>query len=293
VLGAAGNAGTATLQIEDLAGLTPDDYTLSYNGTAYALRRASDGQTVTMTGTGTALDPLRAEGLSIVVTGAASGDSFFLRPTRLAAGSLAAAITNPSEIAAASPLRTTATGTNIGTGSISAGAVQDIDTLDLDPVTIQFLTATTYSINGGAPINYTSGSNIDFNGWRVQITGVPAVGDTFTVQSNAGGVGDGRNALAMGALQNSDILSNGTASISDTFGALVGSVGSKARQADINLKAQTAIASQAREQVLSVSGVNLDEEAADMMRWQQAYQAAAQTISVANTLFQTLIQAFR
>ena len=65
----------------------------------------------------------------------------------------------------------------------------------LTTATIQFVTATTYSVNGGPPVAYTSGGNIDVNGWRVQITGAPAIGDTFSIQANTGGIGDNRNAL--------------------------------------------------------------------------------------------------
>ncbi len=293
----AGNTGSGSvaLQIADVTGLTADDYFLTFDGTNYSLHRASNGQTVTMTGTGTNADPFVANGLSIVVGGtAAAGDRFFLRPTRLGAASLTSAINDPKQIAAAAPVRTSAGSANSSSATISAGEVLDADDAGLlSTVTIQFLTANTYSVNGAGSFAYTSGSNIDRNGWRVQITGTPAAGDTFTIQSNAGGVGDGRNALSIGELQNRGVLDGGTTSISETFGALVGRVGTQAHQADINLQAQQAIASQAREQVQSISGVNLDEEAADLLRWQQAYQAAAQTIAVANNLFQTLIQAFQ
>jgi flagellar hook-associated protein 1 FlgK len=89
------------------------------------------------------------------------------------------------------------------------------------------------------------------------------------------------------------VLAGGTASLSAAFGALVGSVGTEAQQAGINRDAQAAIASQALEKMQSASGVNLDEEAADLVKWQQAYQAAAQTIAVANTIFDSLIAAVR
>lgn len=288
------NTGAVALQISNVANLTADDYALSFDGTDYTLTRASTGQAVTMTGDGSVGDPFTADGLSMVVSGMVAGDQFYLRPTRLGAATLSASITNPNSIAAAAPIRTSAGTANVGTGAISTGQVLDIEDGALtDDVVIQFLTPTTYSVNGSGSFNYIAGNNIDLNGWRMQITGTPAVGDTFTVRSNAGAVGDGRNALAISGLQNQGVLGGGTTTLRDTFSALVGDIGTKAHQSGINLEAQDAIASQAREQVQSVSGVNLDEEAADMLRWQQAYQAAAQSISIANSMFQTLMQAFR
>lgn len=295
-LAASGNTGTGALavSISDLGGLTADEYTLRFNGT-YTLVRNSTGQAVTMTGTGTSGDPLRAEGLSIVVSGApVAGDQFLIRPTRDAAASLRSTLTDPRAVAAAAPIRSASSSANTGNASIAAGEVLDAANAQLlTPVTIQFLTATTYSINGAGSFAYTSGGNIDVNGWRVQITGVPAVGDTFTMQSNVGGVGDNRNALQLGAVQSLGILSGGAQSIGEAFGSLVGNVGAQARQATLNRDAQEAIASYSREQMLEASGVNLDEEAADMLRWQQAYQAAAHTITVADEMFQTLMSVVR
>ena len=97
----------------------------------------------------------------------------------------------------------------------------------------------------------------------------------------------------MAGLQSRTVLAGGTASLSAVFGALIGSVGTEAQQAGVNRDAQAAIASQARQSVLAASGVNLDEEAADLVKWQQAYQAAAQTIAVANTVFDALMSAVR
>src|SRR5262249_19264562 len=150
-------------------------------------------------GTGTAGNPFVANGISIVVSGApTAGDQFLIKPLDQALGSLKVLVTNPGDIAAASPTRTNADLGNTGTGSISAGSVIDVTNPNLLSVaTIQFINATTYSINGAGAFAYTSGGNIDINGTRVQITGAPAAGDRFEIESNAGGAGDNRNALAM------------------------------------------------------------------------------------------------
>jgi flagellar hook-associated protein 1 FlgK len=291
------NTGAASVSatVSNLGGLTGDEYDLRYDGAGYSLLRVSDGTSVPLSGAGTVANPLVADGLSIVVTGApAAGDAFRIQPTRSGAESLRALLSDPRAVAAAGPIRTAAAGTNAGGATISQGDVLDAtNPALLSTVTIQFLTANTYSINGAGSFAYTGGANIDVNGWRVQISGTPAVSDAFTVQRNSSGVGDNRNALLIAGLQNRAVLASGTASLSAAYGALVGSVGTEAQQAGVNRDAQAAIASQALQKAQASSGVNLDEEAADLVKWQQAYQAAAQTIAVANTVFDALINAVR
>src|SRR5882672_4644341 len=288
-------SGSAAASISDISALTGDEYDLRYNGSAYSLVRMSDGSSVALTGAGTVANPFVAEGASIVVAGApAAGDQFRIQPTRTGASSLASVLSDPRGIAAAGPIRTSAALANAGNASISQGDVLDASNVNLlATASIQFLSATTYSVNGGPAVAYTSGGNIDVNGWRVQISGTPVTGDSFTIQKNTGGAGDNRNALLAAGLQNANVLAGGTTSISGAFSVLVGAVGSEAQQANVSRDAQATLASQAKETVSSISGVNLDEEAADLVRWQHAYQAAAQTIAVAGTLFDTLIAAVR
>ncbi len=88
-------------------------------------------------------------------------------------------------------------------------------------------------------------------------------------------------------------MANGTSSISDSYGALVADVGTGTKQAELNTLAQQRVLDQAVSTRESISGVNLDEEAANLVRYQQAYQAAAQVITVANSLFDTLLNAVR
>ena len=220
----------------------------------------------------------------------ASGDQFLIQPTAQAAGTIGVALTNPSGLAAAGAIQTSASDTNTGSATIGAGTVVDAANPNLlNTTTIQFLTPTTYSVNGAGSFAYTSGGNVDLNGWQVQISGTPAAGDTFTVQSNAGGTGDNTNALAAANQQTQGVLSNGTISISGAVGALISGAGAQAQQVNTAQTAQTAVNTQAQTNVQSVSGVNLDEEAANLLQWQQAYQASAQALSVANSLFTTLL----
>jgi flagellar hook-associated protein 1 FlgK len=289
------DATTASVTVASLGALTSNDYVLSYNGSAYSLNRTSDGANVAFTGTGAAGNPLTADGLSIVLSGTpAAGDQFLIQPTATAASSLKAVLTDPSKIAAAGAVQASAANSNSGNGTISSGTTLDATNPNLQsPVSIAFTSATTYSINGGANQTYASGGNIDFNGWEVQISGTPANGDVFTVKSNAGGTGDNRNALAGAAQQSAGVLASGTTSVAGAVSALVTGLGSQAQQINTAQTAQAAVNAQALSSVQSVSGVNLDEEAASLLQWQQAYQAAAQALAIGNSLFASLISAVK
>jgi flagellar hook-associated protein 1 len=283
----------ATVSISNIGALTSDNYLLSYKAGAYSLTDATTGASVALTGAGTNASPLVASsvGLSIVLSGTpAAGDQFLIQPTAQAASTFSVALNDPSALAAAGAIQTSASDSNSGSASISAGTVLNASNPALlHTTTIQFLTPTTYSVNGAGSFAYTSGSNIDLNGWQVQITGTPAAKDTFTVQSNASGSGDNTNALASANQQAQGVLSNGTQSISGAVSALISGAGAQAQQVNTAQTAQTAVNSQAQSNVQSVSGVNLDDEAANLMQWQQAYQASAQALAVANGLFTNLL----
>ncbi|MEP6545841.1 MAG: flagellar hook-associated protein FlgK [Gammaproteobacteria bacterium] len=285
------DATTASVSVADVGTLTADDYVLSYNAGAYSLTRSSDGSSVALSGSGTVASPLTADGLSIVLSGTpAAGDQFLIQPTATAASSLKAVLTDPTKIAAAGAVQSSASNANTGHASISAGSVLDASNPNLlTTATIQFTSATTYSVNGGANVGYTDGGNIAVNGWEVQISGAPANGDVFTVKSNVGGTGDNRNALAAANQQTAGVLGGGTTSITGAVSAIITGLGSQAQQINTAQTAQTAINNQAVANVQSVSGVNLDEEAASLLQWQQAYQAAAQALTIGNSLFTTLI----
>jgi flagellar hook-associated protein 1 FlgK len=158
---------------------------------------------------------------------------------------------------------------------------------------IVFTSPTQYTINGGPAQTYTAGGNIDANGWRVQINGTPAAGDTFTVRSNAGATGDNRNVLALADAMRAGVLGNGTISVASAVERLTADMGLQTRTAQVNRDAEAVVNADDLAARDSVSGVNLDEEAANMLRYQQAYQAAAQIIAIANDLFNSLLGAVR
>ena len=290
-----GGSAVVSASVSDATALTASDYRLSYTGTGYTVTRLADN-----TVTAYASLPQTIDGLSISLASgaAASGDSFLIEPTRSAARNMAMNITNGAQIAAAAPMRAAAANANTGSGTISAGTVDAPPPQNANirqPVTLTFTAAGTFSVSGtgtGNPVGvaYTAGSDISYNGWTVQIAGTPAVGDVFTIGPNSGGVADGRNALRLGGLQTQNMLSSGTASYQGVYSQMVSQVGSKTQQVNVMVETQNTLAQQATVAQQSVSGVNLDEEAANLLRYQQAYQAAGKMIQIAQSLFQSILQ---
>lgn len=291
------NTGTATLTaaFNDAATLGNENFELRYDGANWTARGLTSGSSLMVSGTGTPADPLLVEGMAVTVSGAANaGDRFRLNTGQEAISAISVALFDPAEIAAAAALRTSASVANTGNGAIDAGSVLDINNPNLNtPATIEFTDPNNYTINGGGPFAYTAGDPIDANGWRVVINGTPSAGDQFTVSPTPAGSSNNANAIALASIGDANILAGGTASINGTQSALVGQIGSKARSAEIQLGAQTAVGNELRSRLGAVSGVNLDEEAANLVKFQQSYQAAAQVIATADTLFQTLIAAVR
>lgn len=290
------NSGSGSVSVTraDMSALTGANYTLTRTTTGYELRRADTGAVVNYTGSGAAGDPIRADGLEITVgAGMDVNDRFLIRPTRDAISGFGVAITDPARVAAAAPIRTNPASTNAGTGTITSGEVLDADALDLSQVDIVFTSPTTYSINGGADQAFVPGEPIDFNGWRVSISGAPATGDTFTVRNNAGAVGDNRNAFALADALKAGVIEGGTVSVAAVVERMTGELGLATRAAQVNRDAEAIVHESDLATRDSISGVNLDEEAANMIRYQQAYAAAAQIISVAGSLFDTLLNAVR
>ncbi|MCB1756614.1 MAG: flagellar hook-associated protein FlgK [Gammaproteobacteria bacterium] len=290
------NTGSAAVDVSltDTTQLTTSDYSLSYDGSEYTLTRLSDNQSVSGAG------PLSMDGLQVDISGTANaGDSFLIRPTRKAAREFSFELSNVEEIALSSPIRSEAPVSNLGTGEITSPVITDPEDPNLtDTVEIRFNnppdtfdvinTSDGSTIAGG--VSFTKGEAIEYQGWRVEITGEPASGDTFSIEFNAGSTGDNSNGQLLANLQ-SDLLIGGTSSLLDGYSAFISQIGSNTRQAGINKDAMDSLLEEAQASRESVSGVNLDEEAINLTRYQQAYQASAQIIAAADNMFQTLLGA--
>jgi flagellar hook-associated protein 1 FlgK len=289
---AAGNTGTGSLAvtIADVAALEPTSYRLTFDGTSYTLQRADNGAVVPLAGAGTAANPFVANGISIVVSGTpAAGDQFYVKPLEHVAGTLSLLVTRPADVAAAAPTRAAAALSNTGGATISAGRVFDASNPNLlSTSVIAFVNATTYTVNGGPPLAYTPGAAIDVNGTRVAITGTPAAGDQFFIEANTGGTGDNRNILALIDRFHASVF-DGEISLQDAAAGMITSVGSRTAEATNQRDVQQLVLRQSRDRLESRRGVNLDEEAADMLKLEQLYQAAARVMQASDTLFQTLM----
>ncbi|KLJ02735.1 flagellar hook-associated protein FlgK [Luteimonas sp. FCS-9] len=297
VSGHAGNTGSARLSasVADLAAVDGRNLVVQWRDGAWSASDAGTGAAVPVAGTGTADDPLRVGGIALVVNGTpAQQDRFLLQPTAQVAGGLAVAITDPGRIAAASPVRVDAALDNLGTGKPSGIRVDDAAHAALAaPASIEFLDGDQYTIDGDGPFPYTPGARIEANGWSFVIDGVPAAGDAFTVGPTGAGSSDNGNAALLAGFDDLRLLDGGNVSLNGAISGLTSAVGSTARHAAYAAEAQAVVHTQAQSARDSVSGVNLDEEAANMLQLQQAYQAAAQIVSTADTLFQSILGAVR
>jgi flagellar hook-associated protein 1 FlgK len=301
------NAGTPTVStvISDVTALTTADYQLSFDGVNWNLTSDSGSSASVANGSPATLV---FEGLTLTINGATAvaGDRFTIKPTLAGAESLQVITTDPAEIAAALPIRSSASLNNLGNASISAGIVTDVTdpnllntatfTFDNPPGTLRadvnvVVGAVAYA--AGAAIPYSNNMVIDANGWQFSLNGAPQAGDVFSVESNAGGSGDNRNALNLAALQSAGVFDGGIASYQEDYGSLVGFVGSQALAANLERDAQGSLLFQAIDRKSSKASVNLDEEAADLIRYQQAYEASARLISTAQILFETLLDSVR
>lgn len=143
---------------------------------------------------------------------------------------------------------------------------------------------TTYA--AGAPINFVAGDKITTAGFSFSITGQPSDGDVFTVKPNTGGVSDNRNVLALDALQTANTIGN--TSFQGSYSQLVSFVGNKTNEIDVTNKAEKARLTAIQTEQQSESGVNQDEELANMIKNQTAYQAAAKIIQAASDMLNVL-----
>lgn len=304
--------------------LGASDYRLSVDTTGVTLTRLADdrrwsGSDLAAVNGRLASDP---QGFTLSATAPLSaGTSYLIQPVRHAARDIAVNpthVADPRLIAAAGPLRTAAASSNTGSATISAGEAEAgypaaVTTL---PVSLvfdsgrlrNFPVGAQVSIDGAAPVTiaaptdtvaYTSGARITLvgsaatsqpSGFSFVISGLPNNGDSFSIVRNAGATADGRNALAIAQLQTQPTIGGGTESLADAYANLVSQVGSRTRQLQVASNAQQTILDQARSSRETLSGVNLDEEAANLLRYQQAYQASAKAMAIGASLFDTILQ---
>ncbi|WP_047533829.1 flagellar hook-associated protein FlgK [Methylotenera sp. N17] len=307
--------GELSAQIVDPSLVTSSDYRVQYDGSNYKITRLSDQTSQTF-----ASLPLTIDGLTISQASGTNnaGDDFLIRPTANAAATMSLAITDVNKLAVGSPVLNPTLGVgNTGTGAISAAKVDGTyassplstalnftytsglpSTLTLAPSTLPVTVtyggvSTTYP--AGAPITYTSGATISVAGTSFAISGAPANGDQFNIAPGTStGSADNRNGLLLAGLQTAgNVAMTGSTSkntFTTAFSQAVSSVGNKTRELKVTGEAETKALAQATAAMQSESGVNLDEEATNLIRYQQAYQAAGKMMQIASDLFDVLLQ---
>jgi flagellar hook-associated protein 1 FlgK len=263
-------------------------------------------------------------GLKLEINGTGNiGDKFQIKLNSEAATSISLATSRGEDLALASPIRTANSIDNVGTATISAGEVTSVTSggfntipglANGDITLVKTGTANEYQItdaNGTSTFTVTppaegvlaqAGAPYSNYGFDFDIEGTPATGDTFTLEFNEGGFDDNRNGLKLADLQNGElvrknVVTTATADNHETFNqvysGLVSDIGVVTGQAITSASAFDALAQQSEAWYESLSGVNLDEEAANLLRFQQSYSASAQVLAAAQEIFDTLLSAAR
>ena len=295
-------AGAVAASITDLAALSDSRYRLARDTGGYTLTRLTDGKVFTLASFPASPETVDGVTLSLTSGALAVGDSYLIDPAGDAARQFKLAVSDPARLALAGPVRSAAAAGNLGSGQIGAPDAVSLPSPPgdlLNPVTITFTSATTFDVTGtgaglpaiGLTYSPATGAALAYNGWSVRLDGVPVAGDVFRVEPNTGGSGDGRNALALAGQESLQALEGGRASAVASYGGLLARVGSAGQQARIGADARQVLVNQATAAREAVAGVNLDEEAANLVQLQQAYQAAAQIISITNVIFSSLLNA--
>ncbi len=292
------NAGVS-ISVTDATALRASDYELvadpSLPAGQYRLTRLSDGRMQTVA-SGDVVDGMRID-VTTPLPGAR--DRFLLRPVGNAAGEMAQVMKDPRGIAAASPVTASVGATNTGTATVRALTA-------VDPAIDPDLTATiTFTNDSGAYIwslvdattgvtsasgtgTWTSDTPIALNGFELQLDGVPKSGDTVGVARTVDTGSSNGNANALLALADKALVHGQT--ITDAWASDLATIGSRVQTASAAADASASLASQAQAAASETSGVNLDEEAARLIRFQQSYQAAAKILQIAQTLFDTMLK---
>jgi flagellar hook-associated protein 1 FlgK len=295
---------SVSYSIVDASQLTTSNYEVTPDpATAgnYLVTRQSDGAQVSIPSGGT------VDGWQLSVTAPlpAAGDKFQLQPVGAAALNMSRVLDDPRGIAAASPVTASVPVTNTGTASVAS--LKAVSTA-LNPnltATVSFTSATgaydwqlvdttTSAVVSSGSATWQPGQPIALNGFELTLNGVPASGDTITVQKTAFPAADNGNAVALTDLRDARIVgvsaSSSGATITDAYADAMTHVGVRVQSAQMAADMSASVADDAQAAVTEKTGVNLDEEAARLIQFQQSYQAAAKVLQVAQSVMDTLLQ---
>lgn len=295
-----------SLSIGDASQFAASDYEFNFaSASAGTITRRADG-IVSAFDFGTT-NPVALDGLRITWDGTAAlaGDKFLIKPFATSAIDISREFSTPRALAVASPVAGQIGNNN--TGSLQqASLIARTNPPSLTPITLTFTGPGSYtrSDQGATIFAYTPGVAIEgtvpattpLSQWSLTLQGAPKAGDTFTVANSkvltAAGTMDyklnGGNASAMMGLRDKAMFDG--AALTDGYAGLISQIGIRSQGAGYAAEVSGAIAANLERDRTSVSGVNLDEEAAKLLQFQQAYQASAKMIQIAQGIFDTLIQ---
>lgn len=285
--------GNVTLTVTDPSALQASEYDLRESASSpgsWQLTRLSDGAISTVD-SGDVVD-----GMRIDIASPQAGDRFLLQPVSRAANGMRALLTSPLDLAAASPLLATPLGSNTGTGTAAE------ITVTASPLPLPGATETLTFTRVGNDYEYTSSLSgvstpwrtgepvVGANGFTLQMSGVPGDGDSFDVAPTPATALATNNGNARALLALRDGLIAGGRTVADTWSQSMADMGVRVQSARSSSNISAAVAAQAEQTRSGQDGVNLDEEAARLIQYQQSYQAAAKVLQVAQSLFDTLLQ---
>ena len=289
---------SVSLAVADASQLQASEYELRADPASagqYLLTRRSDGVQRSIA-SGDTVDGL------VITVGApapAAGDRFLLQPVTRAANDLRLALADPRGLAAASPLEAVRGVANGGTATVASLSIVDASVNPQNTASIAFTTGsgdytwelrdrTSNALVSSGTGTWQAGVPIALNGFELQLAGVPASGDTFTVAQTAFPASNNGNALALVALRDERLVGGQT--VTDAYASAMAGIGVRVQSARSAAEISQGVAASAEARRSSQAGVNLDEEAARLLQFQQSYQAAAKVLQVAQSLFDTLLQ---
>lgn len=315
-IGNLGNTGTEniTVTITDPNLLDINDYKLTFtSATDYTVTRVSDNSVVTTGTVGALPHTISMSGFDITLNSGSivANDSFLISPTRGAAEGMGMFITDPTQLALAWAVNAQPNQQNKGTGQANVTAILDPSNSAFSipqqlnpPIRVEFISATSYQLVNATtdvvmegPLTYDPLLGGDIfptpggydPGYRVRLSGSISTGDSFNIDYTSMMTSDNRNGLAMEVLYENKSMQNGTLTFLEGYNLMASNISLKTKAERINVSSNEVLQKQAYAQFQQISGVNQQEEVANLTRYHEAYQASAQIIQVAKEIFDTII----
>ena len=284
---------SVALRVVDPGALTASDYQLEpdrSNAGQYKLTRLADGKVFPPVSDGDTVDGFT---ITIGANAPQAGESFLLKPVSNAASGISAVLKNPRGLAAANPMTAAVNPANTGTASVAALTVLAPPTTGYQALSLRFtddaggydlLDAGSNLLQAGS---FSAGQAIVYDGLSLTLNGVPRRGDTVSLAPTSHPAASNGNALRFDNLANLGLIDGST--VAEAYSNVLADIGVRVQGAVASADNTATVAARARAELSADIGVNLDEEAARLIQFQQSYQAAAKVLQTAQTLFDTLL----